>query len=73
MVQRDGRPLGVRLQGSASSVINITLIGPGTFTYVVIMNQQYLVSKCSAAVTGTLNGDHARQHYDIEHMLQVLA
>lgn len=53
----------MRLQGSASSVINITLIGRGTFTYVVIMNQQHLLSKCRATATGTLNGEHAWQHY----------
>lgn len=44
------------------------------FTYVVIMNKQHLLSKCSASVTGTLSGDYyAGQHYDIEQMLQVLA
>jgi len=37
------------------------------------MNQQHLLSQCSAAVTGTLNGEYAGQHYVIQQTLQVLA
>jgi hypothetical protein len=62
MVQRDGRPLGVRLEGSATSVTNITVIDRGTFTYVVIMNHKHLFSQYSAAVTFTVIGQHAWQH-----------